>query len=423
MAYTTTSLDEELVRLYSREKLFEPCERSKPRFWDDMKEAKDERPGGTGLRFRVIGALGHANGNPDEGGDWSTTRSRLQVECVAQAARIDATVELSTTFLEAAEGEGSYGGDAENEAIMETTTDLFSYADRLLGCGHGTGRLAIVDTTSSSTTVTCRAPERVFQLRRNQPVDFVNTDTGGTVQATRTITSVNYTNGTFTVDTAVSVTAGWGVYQADVYGNSMPNGLRNLVDDGDFSSTFMGVSRTAPNDFLNAKVMDGSGGLQDYSEELVTDLIDQISWEQEFIPTELRCNMGILSEHKRVTRQDRVYTQAGSSVPDYNTGANHEKLAFTYGTVKIPFTYDRNLPARELYALHKPSWRRYTLRKADWMKSKGEILHLKPAAGGETYAYALIGAMMMEITIGCRKPNAQGKLSNVRDRGAARDTA
>jgi hypothetical protein len=422
VATTTVTLDEELVRIYSRDKLFEPCERSKPRFWNQMKEAKDIRPGGSGLRFRIIGALGHSNGNPDEGGDWSASRVRVQVECVVVAARIDSTVELSTTFMEAAEGEGSYGGDAEHESILETTTDFFSYADRLLGCGHGTGRLAVVGATSTGTTITLAAPERAFQLRRNQPIDFVDTDTGGTVQASRTILSVNYTTATITVDSAVSVTANWGIYQSDVYGNAMPNGLRNLVDDGDLSSTYCGVSRTPPNDFLNAKVMDGSGGLQDYSEELVTQLLDAVSWEQEFIPTQLRCNMGILSEHKRVTREDRVYTQAGP-VPDYNTGANHEKLSFTYGAVKIPFEADRNLPARELYALHLPSWQKHTLRKADWMKTNGKILHLKPASGGETYAYAYVGAMMMEINISCLKPNAQGKLTNIRDRNGAGDSA
>jgi len=42
-----------------------------PRFWDDMQEADDVRPGGAGYFFRIIGAIGHAQGTPGEGGDWS----------------------------------------------------------------------------------------------------------------------------------------------------------------------------------------------------------------------------------------------------------------------------------------------------------------------------------------------------------------
>ncbi len=420
---TTTTLDETLVRLYSKDRLFDPCERSKARFWEEMDDADDETPGGAGLFFEIIGASGHAQGNPAEGGDWTTSRNRLGVQCSVTPAQIDSSFEISSKFLEASKGPGSFRGDAENDAIVEATKGLFSYADRLLGCGHGTGRLAIVDVTVTGTTITCRKPEMAFQLRRYQPIDFVNTDTGGTVQASRTIQSIDWAAGTFVVDSSVSVTAGWGVYQADVYGNPMPNGLRNIVDDGDFASSIFTVSRTAPNDFLNAKVMDGSGGLQDYSDHFVAELLDQITWEQEMVPTQLRCNTGILGEHRRSTTPDRVYVQTNGKVPDYNTGVNHEKLAFTYGTHKIPFAEDKNLPARELYALYMPAWRKHVLRKADWERKGGSILHQKPASGGETYAHAYLANMMMDMNISCRKLNAQGKLSNIRDRSAARDAA
>lgn len=424
MADSTSTLDETLLRLYSKDDNFEPAERSKPRFWDEMKTLTNESPGGAGLYFEILGASGHAQGNPAEGGDWTASRNRLGVQCSVTPARIDSSFEITQTFLEAARGEGSFRGDAESDAVIEATKGLFSYADRLMGCGHGTGRLAIVDVTSSGTTVTCRKPEMAFQLRVNQPIDFVNTDTGGSVQASRTITSIDYTAGTFTVNSSVSVTAGWGVYQADVYGNAMPNGLRMIVDDGDFASSIFGVSRTAPNTFLNAKVMDGSGGLQDYSEHLVSELIDAITFDQELIPTQLRCNIGVIGEWRRSTTPDRIYQQASDGGKGFKpqTGSNHDGAAFTYGTNLIPFKVDRNLPARELYALYMPAWRRHVLREAAFAKTGGQILFRKPAAGGETYAHAFLGNMSMEVTVSCRKLSAQGKLSNIRDRGAARDT-
>lgn len=427
MGNTTTALSTELLRVYSREKLFDPCERSLPRFWNEMQEAKDERPGGSGLRFRIIGATGHAVGNPAESGDYSDTRTRLQVECAVTPARIDSVIELSETFLDAAKGDGSYSGDAEHDAIVEATKSLFSYAQRLLACGHGTGRLAIVEAnTVASTTFVAKRPESVFQLRNHQPIEFVDTDTGGSVQGgVVLITDVNYLTRTVTIDTARSLTADWGVYQAGVYGNPMPNGVRNIVDDGDFRSSIFGVSAAAPNTFLNATVLDNGNTLQDYSEELVRDLFDQVTFKQEMVPNCIRTNSGLASEHYRLTTSDRVYNvDAGGKLPDYNFGANHENLAFQYGSVKVPWKIDRDLPSRELYALYLPAWRRHTLRKADWFGAEGGAAKFdkKPANAGGTWSYALIGSMLMNMTISCRRLNANGKLGWVRDRGSARDS-
>lgn len=423
MADTTSTLDETLLRLYSKEDLFDPAERSEPRLWDDMAKAEDERPGGAGLYFEIVGYSSHGYGNPAEGGDWSTPGTRVGVQCSVTSAQIDASFEISNKFLEAARGEGSFRGDAEDDAVTDATTGLYSYLSRLL-CGHGTGRMAIVDVTVTGTTITTRKPEMAFALRVNQKIDFVDTDTGGTVQASRTITSIDYAAGTFTVNTSVSVTAGWGVYNLDAYGNPLPNGIRNIVDDGDFASSIFTVSRTAPNLFLNAKVMDGNGGLQDYSEHLVSELLDQITFDQKYVPTQLRCNVGIIGEWRRTTTADRIYNMEGKGGSGFapSTGSNGDAAKFTYNTHLIPFKEDRDLPARELYALYMPAWRKHILKEAGFAKNGGKILFPKPAAGGETYAHSSLGNMLIDMNVSCRKLSAQGKLSNIRDRSAARDT-
>lgn len=423
--YTSATLVNELLRIYSKDSLFEPTERLQTRFWDDLEEADDERPGGSGLRFRIIGAMGYSVGNPAEAGDFSDHTPRTQVEGTVAGAQIDSVVQVSTKFLEMAKDDGSYSGDAENEAIVETTKQLFIYADLLMGVGHGTGQLAIVDSSvTASTTVTCALPEGCFQLRRGMTIDFANLDSGGTVQITGVqILDRNVRTRVITLDTAVTVTAGWGIYKASVYGNPIPNGMRNIIDRGDFASTIFGLSRVAPNTFLNSIVLDNNGSIQDFSEELVRDLLDQITQEQDMVPTQLRCNTGIIGEYLRVTVPDRIYTVGPKeSTPSYQMGANQEKLAFTYGDLNIPFRPDRNLPARELYAMHRPSWRKHTLRKADWVRAKGgPIFNLQPANAGGTLSYAYIGSQLMDMNISCRRLNAQGKLMNVRDRGSARD--
>jgi hypothetical protein len=421
---TTQNFDVELLRVYDRDALFEPCEREETRFWDDLKEADEKDPRGKGLFFRIIGATGRSVGNPPEAGDYPQHRIGRRVECSVTSSQIAATLEISSKFLDASQDDGSYSGDGEHDGIMETTRNLYQYADVLLGCGHGTGRLAVIDANASATdTIVCAMAVMAFQLREWQTFDIVDTDTGGTPQFTNVqILAIDFVTGTLTLDQNVTVVAGWGIYQADVYGNPMPNGLRNIVDDGDFASTLFNASRDS-NPVLNATVLDGNGGLQDYSEDLIRDGLSQGGNRNDSTPTQLRCNYGIIGEHYRVTVPDRVYMVTSDKLPNYGTGANQEAITFTYGDKKIPFRPDRNLPARELYGLHRPSWRKHTLRKADWFKGPGGgILSIRPADGGGTLSFALTGAMLLDMTISCRRPNANVKWSNIRDRSAARDS-
>lgn len=421
---TTTTRSAELHRIYSPDKLFDPCERSETRFWDTLQEADDVAPRGAGLYFHIVGAMDHAVGNPAEGGDWSDPAEPLDVECFVTAARTDSTLALSSTFLEAGKGDGSYSGDVEHDAILRATKGLFSYQNRLLVAGHATGRLAIVEaSTVASTTFVCAGPECAFQLRRNQTVDFVDTDTGGTVQASGKISDIDPQTRTVTLTAAKTLTAGWGVYQTGVYGNPIPNGLRNIVDTADYRPTglIFGVAPTGNNTFLNSVVVENTGAPVDYSEEMVRDAFDLVTFNQDSIPTLLLSNTGILGEHYRLTTKDRLFLQT-DSVPSYNLGANHDKLSFTYGGVKIPMKYERDMPARELYGVHMPSLRKHTLRKADWFRGdNGDILQLIPAAGGGTWSYGFTAAMMMEMNLSARKLNCHFVIRNIKDRGAARD--
>ncbi len=422
---TTTSRDEFLTRVYSREKAIEPAERTEPRFWDSMKEANEEAPRGKGRFFRVKGALSHSSGTPSEGGDWSDSYDPEDAECSVTSAQMDNSVSVSMKFLAASEDDGSYSGSGESEKIADAILELFQFADILMGCGHGTGRLAIVSANSGpSTTVTLGCdldtPESVFQLRRKQPIEFVDLDTGGTVQATTTIEDIDYDNHQITTSSNVTVVAGWGVYQKGTYGKPKPNGLRVLVDDGSFSANYCNKARTdAP--FLNAVVKDGNGGLQNFSEELMDDLIDTIgnTGGTKNIPTEIRSNQGLANENKRIIRESREFTVTDGGAVKGTLGG--KTTAYVYNGTKIPWEVDRNLPARELFALYRPGFRKHTLRKADWESVAGSKFLQKVADGGGTYSHALVANIMMDLTISHRRPYLNGVLRNVRDRTSAKD--
>lgn len=419
MADTTTTRSASLLRQYTREKAFEPCEREKTRAWDGIKEAKDLRPGGSGRFYKIIENTGHPGSNSDtDGGDWPADRPITEVVLQVTAADIDSPVEITQRYELLAEDEGSFYGDADAEAVVRAMRELFSYADVLIGAGHGTGRLAVVGANSGpSTTVTLDDPEFAFQLRRGMPIEFVDLDTGGTVQATTSIESIAVDGTSIVVADAVTVTAGWGIYKLNAYGKRIPNGYRNIVDDGDLAATIdTGVRADHP--ALNAIVID-PGGLQDYSETLVNKLLNRIGNEQDFIPTELRCNVGITGEYLRSIAGDRFRM----SNSDTETGRDSTKYGFLFQGKKLPFIEDRNLPARELYAIYKPALRKHMLRKADWVRGEGgAVFHQKPASGGDTYAYAKVGVMSLMMNISSKAYNCHGKLANVRDRDCANDS-
>src|SRR3990172_4334600 len=131
--YTTTGNQANLARIIDRTSLFEPAEREKKRFWDDIKDAKGVENRGTGVYFRIVGNMGHGVGNPDEGGDMSVARTHTAAECVVTGTPIDSVIEVSKEFIDSSQGEGSYAVDADAERIAQAARQLLQYAHILIG--------------------------------------------------------------------------------------------------------------------------------------------------------------------------------------------------------------------------------------------------------------------------------------------------
>lgn len=416
----TNEQEVNLMRRYSREAMIEPQERFTPHFVNDMKKWEDEKNDGIGLFFMVTGADGHGVGNPAEVGDFSRANTPNRVLCEITKAQLDSVVEVSSQYLAASKN--SFTGDADEDLILQATRNALSYFDVLTGAGAGDGVLATVDqavvnTNSFIARRSTSVPDGGFKLRNNQPIDFV--DGSGVVQAT-TIIAAPYDYKTSTVQVAdnVTLTAGWKVYQRDVVGNPMPNGIYNIVDDGGNAATIFGKSR---NDFpyLSAQVYDA--GLQDWSEELMDEFLDAVTVNQEYTPTVIRSNKGVVTAYKSTLVRDRLFLQ-NNEPPDYKSGSNYENIVYVYGSQKIPWKVDRNMPVRDLVALYMPAWRSATLRPLDWvqpMPGKSPWM-LKPS--GDTYSYVLVASLMQDRNIFCKRLNANGRLKNIKDRSLARDS-
>lgn len=414
MANYTTS-QQSLIRVFDRTKLFEPCEREEKRFWDDMKEADDVKPLGQGLYFRIIGALGHGVGNPAEAGSWSTPRTPIEVQALVQGARMDSVVEVSQDFIDASEGEGSFSGDGEAEVIMNCTRSLFQYADIMFGSCAADGKLATVNgAVSTSQTVQLAWPDGAYKLRPNQPVDFYNAGTSTTSATNVLILSIDYANAILTMATTVNLTDLDEVYQQGVFGNTFPNGIKNLVSDGDFGTTVYGLAR-ATYPFLNAYVDDGSSpALDDFSEDAIRAVLNQVRNNQGKTPTQLRSNSGMAAAYTAELLKDRTFMVTGRGTPGGMGGINQEELAFTFDAQKLPWKIDRNLPARNVYALYWPGFRQHTLRPADWFRyGDGAIFQIAP--NNTTYLYAFIGSQYMNKNLTHRYLNANGLRTHFKD--------
>lgn len=405
-----------LLHLYDRESTLEPMERSKDLFWKLMKAVPNSAPGGLGLTFTVVGAKGHGVGAPGETGDWSKAHTRQQTSCTVTSAQLDSVVEVSQRYQDAAQGQGSFTGSADDDLVLEAMDSLLSWADTHMGAGGGTGKLGTVDANVAvDNVIVCDLPDGVYKFRPNMPIEFV--DGAGVVQVQSVIVDIDYQAQTLTLEDNVTVTAGWLIFKADTYGGTFPNGTLNLIDDGRVASTIYDKTRT---DFpyLNATIVDNGG--VDYSDEALDKLLTQITFHQDLIPTLIRSNQGMAMEYKARHVSDLQFLQQPSGPPpDYVGGMNTDNLAYVFGTTKIPWKIDRNLPARNIYAHYMPSWGRCVLREPDWVKMGNQNFLLKPAAGGDTWTYVLIGSLKMDINIRDKKPRAQGALINTKDRFAA----
>lgn len=423
MAYNTQDFEVNLLQMYDEKDLYEPCEREETRWWDDMKESADHKPNGKGRAFRIIGNSGHSVGNPAEGGAWSRHNPRRQSEGTIQSVRTDSVVEFTMTYLEAGKDGGSYGQDPEVEGVLEATRNLFSYQDVLMGVGHGTGRMAIVEGDHVGVDViTLALPEGGFQLRPGYRIDFVDLDTGGTVMVHDVEILEVVPNGAtpqIVLDDDVTVLDGWGIYMRDVYGNPMPEGARSIIDDGDFATEIFGLVR-ADVPYANAVVDDNNQGLRDYTPEAIRNLLGRIRLQQDQTPTQIRMNEGMVNAHLARLTPDTIYSVTSDAVPKYPSGANQEGLSFTYAEKKIPIRVDRNMPAREVWAIYKPGWRKHTLRKAAWVPGpNGKFFHIKPDV--DTLTYTVIGTQLLEMNQSCKRLNANGKASFFRDNFGAGD--
>lgn len=422
-----------LVEVFSRDRVFAPFERSLAKFHTSTLDWESEEPTGRGRTFPIRSKDAHSTGSVTEANNVTPTIRQPEVlQANVDAIQMVGICGWTEFMISVGQGLGTLGPDVISDHIEMTTRNVMQLLNRM-SLGHGTGRLAAVEaTTSSSTTFVARNPEHLLQLRVNMLIDFYDVDTSGSKQgASQTITDLDLDTRTVTIDAARSLTLNWGVYQAltssiSTYGVA-PFGLRAWADNGNLTSSIAGLTRST-NPGVNANVITQSSGTQPYSEKLMRKAINRIFFACGLEPDEAWCNRGIISEHLNTLVGDRRFTLApGDNVPKYRIGYDEQQIGFQAGGSFIPFRVEGDMVDREIVFLKKNMFRRHQLRAINWIGddsgvdgvAKAVLLQL-PASGGG-YELSKVAILLGMTNYGNRMPKSICRVSAISDEELAGD--
>lgn len=432
-ATSTTNFQGLLVETFSRDRVFAPFERAFAKFHTSTMDWENEEPLGRGRTFGIRTKDAHSTGTVTEAsGSTPTLRQPEVLQANVDAVQAVGVCGWTEMMISAGRGLGSLGPDVISDHIEMTTRNVMQLLNRM-SLQHGTARLAVVEaSTVASTTFVVRNPEHLLMLRVNMLIDFFDLDTGGAKQgATETITDLDFDTRTVTIGNARTLTAGWSIYQAlttaiSTYGVA-PFGLRAWADDGEFTSSIAGITRST-NPGVNANVITQATGTQPYSEKLMRKAINRIFFACGLEPDEAWTNKGIISEHLNTLVGDRRFTLApGDNVPKYRIGYREEEIGFQNGGTFVPFRCEGDLPDREIIFIKKSMFRRHQLRAINWIGddsgvdgvAKAILLQL-PASGGG-YELSKIAILLGMVNYGNRMPKSITRVSAISDEELAGD--
>jgi hypothetical protein len=429
---TTSTLANILTRTYTREDYIAPHERAMAKFYDSVQEFTDGgQPLGSARYFPIFTADSHATGGVAESGDLPIFEYPSVLQGYVSAVQVAASVAWSELMMAAGQGQGLIAAqDIIQHHVRMTTRNLMTRLNWYT-LGHGTGRLATVETTTdTATTFVAALPEGVLQLRKGMYIANYDTDAGaGTIQgAAVKISAINFETRTVTISAAQTWVAGTGIYQRGTY-NVAPQGLRQICDNGSLGTGYVNGLNRATYPDLNATVLNNSNALQSYSEKLVRKGINRIFFLTGLTPDAIWLNQGVLSEHYNSLTGSRLFTVTGNEVPGYRIGGNENRAGFEHNGTFIPFKVDGDWPAREMAIITSKLFRKFVLRKPNWIGdgigpdgSASPYLLQAPASTGQNYALQKIAGMLGMLNIANLQPKANTRITWVIDEELAGDS-
>lgn len=416
---TITNLSNSLRRSYSN-KYFRAFQNDFTPILNELDECPDEPTRGVGWFFPFHLASPQNWRVAAEGGSMGTVNQRSEVQGQVNAVEFLGWMQISELLKNAGTRDAGWNGGELNRQMRETTTDITKGMQRMFVMSHGTGRLCVVDaTTVASTTFVAALDEGVNALMVNDTLDFVDTDSGGTVQESALqVDKIVRSSRTVTLDSAVSLTSGWGGYRTGDYGRGS-NGLHGLVDDATFQDSQHGQSR-ATYEQLKSTVRD-PGTPTELTEQHMRDICDEIYLNGGEIDR-IYCNVGVMNAFFDVETGNRRYNIERGQTAKFVLGYREGDALFSYDKGTYVLRKDPNLPARTMYFVSlKTSFMKHTLKKLGWLDEGGSILRLTPN-GSDGFNTSWTALIYSACNISCLAPIWNGVRRNIKDNSIAGDS-
>lgn len=429
MSYSTvTNLSNSLKRTYA-DRYFKAFQDDFTPFLDLLDECPDEPTRGTGWFFPFYFYTPQNARVSAEGGPIGTTAQRSEVQGQINAVEFAGWMQISELLKNAGTKDAAWNGGELNRQMKETTEDVTKLMQRMFTISHGTGRLAVVkDNVVSGNSFNAKGNEYVTNLLEGDKVDFVDTDTGGTVQVSaRTITAINQVTNVVTFSgAAANLTANWGVYKTGDYGRGSA-GLHGLVDDGTFTDTVATQSRTTyPK--LKSQVVSNNlaspGTAVALTEDSMRRVCDFIWRRGGTSIDQVMCNRGVMNAFFRTQTGNRRYSVESGQTLKAHLGYKEGDALFSYDKGDLKISTNPNLPARTMYFLSlKDTFYKHTLKKLGWLDEGGSVLRLSPSTtSGIAFDLAWTAIIYAAINISCIAPIWNGRLDDILDDTIAGDT-
>lgn len=409
---TTSNLSNSLRRTYSN-KYYKAFQDDFTPILDELDECEDEPTRGTGWFFPFYQYTPQNWRVAAEAGAMGNIKQRSEIQGSVNAVEWLAWMQISQLLKLTGTKDAAWNGGELNRQMKETTTDITKGMQRMFSISHGTGRLAVIESdTTSSNTFVAALDEGTSALMEGDEIDVYTLDSGGSSTITdRIITKINRQTRVVTFSGATaSLTADEGVYKAGDYGRGA-NGFHGLIDNGTFQDSLHGQTRTNY-EKLKAQVRD-PGTPTPLEEDHMRQICDDIYTVGGEVDS-IQCNVGVLNAFFDIQAGDRRYNIERGQTAKFVLGYREGDALFSYDKGTMVIKKNVNLPLRTMYFYSlKQSFMKHTLQKLGWLDEGGSLLRLTPGTTGFVTSWTAL--MYAAVNISCHSPIWNGVRRNISD--------
>lgn len=409
---TTSNLANALKRVYTDEVL-DFFLSTNAEFWMLLERETKlvPNPIGSGYYWEIPLQSPQNQNLTSEAGAIPTVKNATFLQGSVTLAQFIGDLEVSL-ILEAVGREGGAWKNVMKREMKMCLDDMTKNINRIYAGTHGTGRVFVVNATTTATSCVGKLPQGTLLVRPNMRVEQYDADTSGSIVGSAfNITKIVPTTRTITVSASQTFTQDQGLYLAGSYGNA-PNGIAGLVDDGTNLTTVHGNSRSTYEE-LKSPVFGNSGTVRNQTEELLLQPCFEVYQRSGASIDVLACNSGQIQEYLQHTRPDRRYSTSGA-VPDYKTGFKAD-LELLFNGRAIPLKMCQDIAPRSIYGINLASLRRIGDQRPKWVDWGGGSTFIPGLATGPTYATSKVAVLAFLSNLACYQPNANFRVDDLSD--------